>query len=176
MAAGRLHHSFVRRPHQPGKRGAWPHRAALPRRKRTGAWDDHRRADRIRCTDGKDSCGTGSRCCGHGRIRAWLGARRSSDPCRVRERRTFGRGPPGLDDEAERWKILINQIISRCGQLHAHLKDVGAGLDLSGQLSDCAGLHPDPPPKQDAVKAAIQAKGEPVEKLHTGTPGAMALS
>ena len=36
--------------------------------------------------------------------------------------------PPGLNDEADRWKLLINQIISRCEQLHAHLKDAGAPL------------------------------------------------
>jgi hypothetical protein len=81
--------------------------------------------------------------------------------------------PPGLDDEAERWKILVNQIISRCGQLHAHLKDAGAGLDLSDQLKDSAGLHLDPPPEQDAVKAAIEAKRTLAEKLHTGTLGTL---
>jgi hypothetical protein len=81
--------------------------------------------------------------------------------------------PPGLDDEAERWKLLINQIISRCGQLHAHLKDAGAGLDLSEQLTDSASLHLDPLPGQGAVKAAIQAKKTLVERLHTGTLGAL---
>jgi hypothetical protein len=81
--------------------------------------------------------------------------------------------PPGLNDEAERWKLLINQIISRCEQLHAHLEHAGAGLDLSDQLKDSASLHLDPPPRQDAVKAAIRAKREPVEKLHTGTLGAL---
>ncbi|HKA49323.1 MAG TPA: hypothetical protein VKK19_07020 [Candidatus Dormibacteraeota bacterium] len=85
----------------------------------------------------------------------------------------LAQAPPGLDDEAERWKILINQIISRCRQLHTHLKDAGAGLDLSDQLKDSAGLYLDPPPKQDSVKAAIHAKKESVEKLHTGTLGAL---
>ena len=79
--------------------------------------------------------------------------------------------PPGLRDEAERWNLLINQITSRCGQLHAHLKDAGAGLDLSGQLKDSAGLHLDPPPKRDEVEAAVQGKTDSVKKLHTGTLG-----
>jgi hypothetical protein len=81
--------------------------------------------------------------------------------------------PPGLNDEAERWKLLTNEIISRCGQLHAHLKDASAGFDLGDQLKDSATLHLDPPLKQDAVKAAIQAKRASVEKLHTGTLGAL---
>lgn len=56
--------------------------------------------------------------------------------------------------------------------MHAHLKDAGAGLDLSDQLKDSASLHLDPPPNQDAVKA-IQAKRESVKKLHTGALGAL---
>lgn len=79
--------------------------------------------------------------------------------------------PPGLTDDAERWKILINQIISRCERLHAHLKGASAGLDLSDQLKDSASLHLDPPPRPDAIEAAIAAKREPVQKLHTGILG-----
>jgi hypothetical protein len=77
--------------------------------------------------------------------------------------------PPGLDDPAERWKLLISQITFRCGQLHAHLKDAGAGLDLGDQLQDSVNLHGDPPPPgQAGTQAAAQGAAEPVSKLHIG--------
>jgi hypothetical protein len=57
--------------------------------------------------------------------------------------------------------------------LHAHLKDAGAGLDLSDQLKDSAGLHLDLPPEQSGVEGAIEGMGESVKKLHTGTLGAL---
>ena len=76
--------------------------------------------------------------------------------------------PPGLGDDAERWKLLINQITFRCAQLHAHLKDACAGLDLSGQFQESVGLHDGPPPPRQDGQAAAQGEAEPVSKLHTG--------
>jgi hypothetical protein len=85
-----------------------------------------------------------------------------------RDTRHLEEAPPGLRDPAERWKLLINQITFRCGQLHAHLKDAGAGIDLNDQLQDSVDLHRDPPrPRQDDAQAA-EGKLEPVSKLHIG--------
>ncbi len=80
------------------------------------------------------------------------------------------KAPPGLSD-AERWKLLINQLISRCEQLHAHLKDVGAGLDLSDQLNDSAHLHVDPLPEQ--LEVAVRSKRGSLEEFHSGALGAL---
>jgi hypothetical protein len=52
--------------------------------------------------------------------------------------------------------------------LHAHLKDAGAGLDLSGQFQESVGLHDGPPPPRQDGQAAAQGEAEPVSKLHTG--------
>jgi len=71
---------------------------------------------------------------------------------------------PDLDSDADRWKLLINQITSRLQKLQNHLKDAGDGLDLSGELSACTGLHlPSPPPAE--VNAAVAAKADALASL-----------
>ena len=41
---------------------------------------------------------------------------------------------PELDAPAAQWKLLVHQILSRCGHLNNHLKGARADLDLSAEL------------------------------------------
>lgn len=74
---------------------------------------------------------------------------------------------PELSTAAGLWKLLINQIMSRCRHLHTHLQDASGGLDLSAPLKICTELHLDSADPVD-VDAAVRAKSAPVTELHTG--------
>src|SRR5215471_7875715 len=74
---------------------------------------------------------------------------------------------PELDAPADQWKLLVNQILARCGHLNNHLKSANADLDLSAQLKTAANLLLDSPPAD--IKAAVGAKGATAMELHTGT-------
>lgn len=74
---------------------------------------------------------------------------------------------PELSAGAEPWRLLVNQIFSRCTRLHTHLTDARAGLELGDQLRICAELHLDPPNPAE-VNTAVGAKNASVAELHTG--------
>jgi hypothetical protein len=57
---------------------------------------------------------------------------------------------PELDDPADQWKLLVRQIISRCGKLNNHLDNANAHPDLSEELKASTNLFLDPP--SDDVK------------------------
>jgi hypothetical protein len=73
---------------------------------------------------------------------------------------------PGFSTGADQWDLLVNQIISHCGQLNNHLKGASASLDLSAQLKIGANLLLDSDPGN--IKTAIGAKSGTVTELHTG--------
>ena len=73
---------------------------------------------------------------------------------------------PELDAPAAQWKLLIHQILSRCGHLNNHLESAKADLNLSAELKTAADLLLDPPPGD--VKAAVAAKSGTAMELHTG--------
>ena len=73
---------------------------------------------------------------------------------------------PELDAPAAQWKLLVHQILSRCGHLNNHLESAKADLNLSAELKTAADLLLDPPPGD--VKAAVAAKSGTAMELHTG--------
>jgi hypothetical protein len=73
---------------------------------------------------------------------------------------------PELDAPADQWNLLVNQIISRCGDLNSHLQSTHADFDLSAQLKTGANLTLDP--SQGDVKTAVGAKNATAMELHTG--------
>lgn len=74
---------------------------------------------------------------------------------------------PELSAGAEPWRLLINQILSRCTRLDSRLTDARAGLQLGEQLRICADLRLDPPNPAE-VNTALRAKNASVAELHTG--------
>jgi hypothetical protein len=74
---------------------------------------------------------------------------------------------PELSAGAEPWRLLVNQILSRCTRLDTRLTDARAGLQLGEQLRICAELHLDPPNPAE-VNIALRAKNASVTELHTG--------
>jgi hypothetical protein len=60
---------------------------------------------------------------------------------------------PELDAPIDQWKLLVHQILSRCGQLNNHLMSAKADFDLSAELKTVVDLLLNPPPGdfQEAV-------------------------
>ena len=81
---------------------------------------------------------------------------------------------PELGEPADQWKLLVRQIISRCGKLNNHLVNANAHPDLSEELKAGNSLLLDPPaddvkmdPPSGDVKTAVRGKLATVTKLHT---------
>jgi hypothetical protein len=73
---------------------------------------------------------------------------------------------PEFDAPADQWNLLVNQIISRCGQLNDHLKSAQADIDLSAELQTAASLRLGS--SWGDVKTAIGEQSATVMQLHTG--------
>ena len=72
---------------------------------------------------------------------------------------------PGIDTPADQWNLLVNQIISSCGQLDDHLKSTHADFDLSAELKTGATLRLGS--SSGDVKTAVGAKSATAIQLHT---------
>ncbi|HET7014735.1 MAG TPA: hypothetical protein VFI65_12540 [Streptosporangiaceae bacterium] len=74
---------------------------------------------------------------------------------------------PEFTSDADRWKLVLRQITSRCKLLDAYLKDTKTGLNLNAQADSAAKLQLGSANQGDA-KNSVQAKKDSVAELHAG--------
>lgn len=74
----------------------------------------------------------------------------------------------GIPDGPARWNLLVDQIVFRCGQMHAHLANNPTPLDLSVVLEAAGALRLDPNTTKNGTDEAVGGKTNTVENLNTG--------
>ena len=79
---------------------------------------------------------------------------------------------PELDEPAAQWRLLVQRIRSRCGNLNNHLKSAKADLELNDALKATEKLLLKPPPGSKPPPGgdneAVGATNEQAMELHTG--------